>query len=249
MDPERPQPRSGDAFGQILTRCWEAGGHPGVAFEIVERDDGFISADDAARYFKAADAWPAVEQWGYGLAVGRILDVGCGAGRHLVPLGEAGHDVVGVDPSAGAARIVRARGGRVIRGTIEDVPARSGLFDTILLFGNNLGLLGSDEAAIRFLHRLATLAGPGARLLGSGTDPYRTAAAEHLAYHERNRRHGRLPGHLRLRVRDREVATEWFDYVFRSPDEFRDTVATTPWVMVDLRREGANYCVRLELRG
>lgn len=81
---EMEQPSIGDAFGRVLTRCWEAGVHEGVAFEVVERDDGYLGVTDAATYFAPADAWSEPERWGCEQAVDRVLDVGCGAGRHAV---------------------------------------------------------------------------------------------------------------------------------------------------------------------
>lgn len=51
---------------------------------IVERDDGLIRANDAARHFGAREEWPALEQRAWAQATGRVLDVGCGGGRHAV---------------------------------------------------------------------------------------------------------------------------------------------------------------------
>lgn len=242
------QPRVGDAFGQVLSRCWDAGARAGVAFEVVERDDWYVQATDAATYFASRDEWSAVERWGCDQASGRVLDVGCGAGRHAVALQAAGHDVVGLDPSPGAAAVATARGVSVIRGTVVDLRQDIGPFDTIIAMGNNLGLVGPDEPGRRFLSDLAAVAAPGARLIGSGLDPYDTTTPEHLAYHERNRQRGRLPGHARIRVRDRCVATPWFSYVFRSPDELADALAGTPWTLAQVEQDGAAYCAVLELQ-
>ncbi|MGH3467079.1 MAG: class I SAM-dependent methyltransferase, partial [Thermocrispum sp.] len=213
------QPRIGDAFGQILIRCWEAGAVPGAAFEVVERDDGYLEAHDANGYFAELVDWSSVERWGCEATVGRVLDIGCGAGRHAVELQSTGTDITGVDPSPGAVRVARERGIPVIAGTIADVPPDGGPFDTFLAMGNNLGLIGPGEAGRRFLTDLAALAAPGALLIGSGIDPYGTTTPEHLAYHQRNRERDRLPGHVRIRVRHRAVASSWFDYVLRSPEE------------------------------
>ena len=45
------EPRIGDAFGEILVACQEAGRQPGNVMEIIEREDGYIASKDAARYF------------------------------------------------------------------------------------------------------------------------------------------------------------------------------------------------------
>jgi SAM-dependent methyltransferase len=123
MTTEVRQPVIGDAFGQVLTRCWEAGVRTGVAFEVIERDDGYITVGDAARYFASPDDWSPVERWACEQTVGRVLDVGCGAGRHAVALAETGCAVLGVDPSPGAVAVARARGVQAVQGSVGDLPA------------------------------------------------------------------------------------------------------------------------------
>jgi SAM-dependent methyltransferase len=143
--------------------------------------------------------------------VGRVLDIGCGAGRHAIPLGQAEHEVVGLDTSRGAIEVACDRGVRAFEGSIADIPATVGAFSTILLGGNNLGLLGDPDRAKGILNRLAEIATPPARLIGSGIDPYATDNPTHRAYHAWNRSRGRPAGLIRMRVRDGALATDWFD--------------------------------------
>lgn len=241
------EPVEGDAFGAILARCWSAGARDGVAFEIIERDDGFIGVTDAARYFDGPQRWSELEREALDQVRGRILDVGCGAGRHAVPLHNAGHDVIGLDPSPAAVAIVAERRVSAVRGTAEHVPDEVGTVDTVLLLGNNLGLLGGRDQAARVLDELARVAAPGGCLLGTGMDPYQTDQRVHLDYHRRNRDRGRLPGQVRMRVRHETLASGWFDYLFVSIDEFADLITGTPWTLAWVQAAGAAYAVRLEL--
>lgn len=105
-----------------------------------------------------------------------------------------------------------------------------------------------DEDATHALNVLAGAATPGARLIGSCLDPYGTDEPDHLAYHEANRQRGRPPGHLRIRLRHRTIATEWFDYVLRSPDELAQIVKGSPWTLTRSKHDGPTYAVRLDLR-
>jgi SAM-dependent methyltransferase len=164
-----------------------------VAYEIVERDDGYISVTDAAAYFRPPEMWSPLEHLVADRATGRVLDIGCGAGRHALPLRQQGLDVVGLEPSPGAAAVTRARGIPVVEATVEEAPADLTGFETLLLMGNNLGLLADRATAPRVLESLARMAAPGARLLGLGTDPYSTDNPVHLAYHQQNRERGRMP--------------------------------------------------------
>src|SRR5205809_5074971 len=78
---------------------------------VLERDDGSPEASPpASTFFTSYDEWPPEEQEATRFVSGRVLDVGCGAGRHLLYLGRRGHDVVGIDVSPGALEVCRRRG-------------------------------------------------------------------------------------------------------------------------------------------
>ncbi|MFD7293524.1 class I SAM-dependent methyltransferase [Streptomyces sp. NPDC059897] len=248
MQPPPPEaPRPGDAFGGVLARCWQAGAAPWSAVEVIERDDGLIRANDAARYFSTLEQWPALERWAWGQAGGRILDLGCGGGRHAVEWVGRGHRVVGIDPSPGAVRITRERGVEALVGEVPEFPDGLGRFDTIAMMGNNFGLLGGPDRAPGVLSALAALASPSALLIGSGSDPG-DGGVDHAAYHARNLRHGRARGQLRLRVRDEATASPWFDYWLAAPDELTALIDASPWTLETLRRDpdGSGYvmCLR-----
>ncbi|MGH9279959.1 MAG: class I SAM-dependent methyltransferase [Acidimicrobiales bacterium] len=251
MDNERVHDETleiGDAFGEVLLACQRGGASPGVDFELIERSDGHLGVTDAARYFSPSQP-PA------GLGRGRILDIGAGAGRVSLPLQDAGSDVVALDISAGAIGVCRDRGvRRSFTGTVFDLAAtRPAAFDTFLMLGNNLGLLGGREQAPLVLGALAGMAAPGARIIGETLDPYRTRDPEHLAYHEANRRLGRMAGQLRLRIRHLRVATPWFDYLFCTPEELESVIAPTAWELSDAPARPASevgqWTATLSLRG
>src|SRR5690606_11049450 len=120
------------------------------------------------------DEWIAGEQHAVAVASGRVLDVGCGAGRHLRAITSRGHDALGIDPSPGAVAVAQAQGLNARVGTALN-PGDIGRFDTILMLGGNLGLLGSRDQAPAVLDSLARLARPGARLLAIGHDHTKAA--------------------------------------------------------------------------
>jgi len=114
-------------------------------------------------------------------------------------------------------------------------------YDTFLLLGNNLGLLESAERAPVFLAALARLANPGARIVAQGTDPYGTTDPVHAEYHRRNREAGRIGGQLRLRLRYRRLATDWFDYLNCSPAELEKLLVGTGWRLTSIDLEDRPY--------
>lgn len=226
-----------DAFGRW---CIDAVEGRTTGNEIVERDDGFIAVS-TFDYLAPVRRWKAVERRALRYARGRVLDVGCGAGRVALELQARGRHVVAVDPSPGAVEVARRRGVRDVRlMRLEDVDGSIGHFDTVLMYGNNFGLLASRSKARRLLRKLRPLTD---RIVAGSNDPYRTDDPAHLAYRERNRRRGRMAGQLRLRVRYRDLTDPWFEYLLASPDEMTDIVDGTGWRIHRFVRDEGTYFV------
>ena len=95
-------------------------------------------------------------------AVGPVLDVGCGPGRHVVALGRRGVSAVGLDISPLAVRLARRRGAAVIEGSVFDVVPRAGQWASALLLDGNIGIGGEPS---QLLARVAALLRPGGLIL------------------------------------------------------------------------------------
>ena len=88
-----------------------------------------------------------------GLSPGmRVLDVGCGPGRHAHALAEQGMTVVGVDISArfvALAAEASVAGAAFVRGDARRLPVAAGSFDAaISLCQGGFGLLGDDDGVV-----------------------------------------------------------------------------------------------------
>lgn len=101
-------------------------------------------------------------------AVGPVLDVGCGPGRHVVALQRRGLAVLGVDVSAAAVRLARRRGAPAVRGSVFAALPGSGRWRTALLLDGNVGI-GGDPVAL--LSRIAGVLRPEGRLLAEVEAP------------------------------------------------------------------------------
>jgi glycosyltransferase A (GT-A) superfamily protein (DUF2064 family)/SAM-dependent methyltransferase len=87
-----------------------------------------------------------------------VIDLGCGPGRMVQALNESGRAALGVDMSAVAVQLSRARGGLALRRRIDEPLPAEGRWGTALLMDTNVGL-GGDVAAL--LARCARLVMPG----------------------------------------------------------------------------------------
>ncbi len=149
--------------------------------------------------------------------------------------------------SPGAVEVCRRRGVRAAYlGTVpalaEEAPQP---FDAVIMIGNNLALLGTPETAASMLDALRTVLQPDGVVVGSCLDPYLTDDPVHLAYHESNRRRGRLAGQMRLRVRYRHLIGAWFDYLFVSVDELRKIAREAGWEVEVLVPPNPEYLAAL----
>lgn len=219
-----------DIFGQALAG-WQAGDRETPL--IVWRDDGHGYQQGPGMWF-ADRLWPA-EAAVAGEAAGRILDVGCGAGRHLLHFQRKGHAVTGIDASPLAARICRARGGReVLAGDVLMARLPEAAFDTALLFGNNIGLGGTPGGVHRLLRKLRR-AVTGAVLVTS-QDVTQGGEAKHRAYVERNRLAGKPPGTMRIRLEYGAEDGDWFEWLHPTPDELGGLARAAGWRLAALER-------------
>jgi len=245
MVDDDPTPTTGDAFGEAL-RAHHEGGH---GYVIVERDDGVVSPSAGGEmYFLSPEDWPERERAAIEMAEGRVLDIGCGAGRHALELQERGHDVTAIDVSEAAVEVARERGvedARVV--DVTDVATElDDTYDTVLMLGNNFGLVGTAERAPEVLDGIADVTASDGQLLAESMDPTATDERVHLDYHESNRERGRLPGAVRQRIRFEDLATPWHDYLHAAPGTMRDLVAETPWTVDDvIDGDGGSYVGRL----
>ena len=233
MERDDPKPAIGDAFGQALLAKL-SGEEPNNV--IYERDDGLVNAD-SNDYFAGPEEWDEVDRWCLARVHGRVLDIGAGAGRAALELQNRGHEVTALDVSPGAMEVCRRRSVReTFLGDVTELASRSERgFDSFLMLGNNLGLLGNPERAARVFEALSALSSPGATIVGTGADPRPDGAPpRHASYHQLNREAGRMPGQIRLRTRFRNLSTEWFDLLLVSPDDLDALARRCGWQVAEV---------------
>ncbi|UCE96325.1 MAG: class I SAM-dependent methyltransferase [Candidatus Bathyarchaeota archaeon] len=235
-----------DAYGQEI---WAF--HQGrEVFEIVERDDGYIdpSPHCVKNYFSKYEEWAQYQKRAMDLVKGRVLDIGCGAGRHSLFLQEKGFNVIGIDNSPLAIKVAELRGVEKAKlMAIEGINFKPDSFDTIIMMGNNFGLFGNFIKAQKLLKKFYKMTSSSALIIADTLDPYKTDNPDHIEYHKRNREKGRMGGQVRIRIRFKKYISRWFDYLMVSKEEMNKIITGTGWRIKEfIDSEGPQYIATLE---
>jgi glycosyltransferase A (GT-A) superfamily protein (DUF2064 family) len=93
---------------------------------------------------------------------GPVIDLGCGPGRMVQALNEAGVPTLGVDMSAIAVQETRLRGALAIQSSLADRLPAEGRWGTVLLMDGNIGIDGDVTALLK---RCRTLLMPGGSII------------------------------------------------------------------------------------
>jgi SAM-dependent methyltransferase len=229
----------GDAFGKALMACYR-----GESCEhVIERDDGLVEVIDTKVYFRGSDEWPQYERDALKEIWGRVLDVGCGAGREALRMQEEGLEVVAIDVSPLAVELACLRGVRDCRlMDVRMLDFPEGYFDAVVTYGNNFGVAGDIEATRNVLRLYYKMTKADGVVLAATRDPLNTENPVHIAYHEQNRRTGRPPGLVRIRVGFEGEFDDYFDLLMVSLDELVEVVEPTGWYVDKVYDSGeANY--------
>ena len=215
-----------DTFGKGLMAYYRGSKAP----HSIHRDDGLVDEVSFDTYFSEYESWPWYEKEALRYVKGKILDVGCGAGRHSLWLQKKGFEVSAIDISPMAVEVARLRG-------VKDCRVMSALelsfdpnsFDTVLLFGNNFGIAGNitnTKKMLRILYRITTKNG---QIITTCRNPFATDKPIHLRYHELNRNRGRPAGQITIRIEYKGELSDWFELLMVSPQEIDGIVKAANW--------------------
>ncbi len=224
-----------DLFADALWQYHETG----RATLRIERDDGHLDSEDIAWYFTSPRDFPNHEKAALKFARGKVLDIGCGAGRHALALQRLktprslrgrGLRVTGIDSSPRIAELARVRGVRDVRvaNACGRLPFLDGEFDTVVLFGNNLGICGTLPRFRRMLRELYRITSPRGRILATTRQPS-TTNPQHRSYLSRNLERGRAIGQIRIRLMSGDKRGPWFDLLLLSPTDLMQIAAKEKW--------------------
>ncbi|MFV8753623.1 class I SAM-dependent methyltransferase [Nannocystaceae bacterium ST9] len=228
-----------DALGALLLAHWRGADETGV----LERDDGHVDVGSVRTFFTGPDEWQPHVHEALAHAKGRVLDVGCGVGRHAIHLQSLGLAVTGIDISPGAIEVARARG--LIDARVLSIDAlgelEPGAFSTVLMLWNNFGLFGTPERAKPLLEVLDRITTADARILAASRDPSSLPGEANERARRANLARGRSAGQLRLRFRYGARIGAWYDYLLVGVDEMQTILSGTAWTTKQVHSSGADH--------
>ena len=215
---------------------------------ILRRDDGLVVPMQMAAFFRGPGEFSDIETTALHYCTGRVLDGGAGSGLHTLQLQARGLHVTAVDVNRQVVAVMTERG--VLNALEADLTTfNGGPFETLLLLGHGLGMVGDLDGLRKFLKHALQVVAPGGQVLIHSTDVRMTDDAVHLAYHETNRQKGRYIGQSRLWLEfARNIGPQGLHYrwLLVDPETLLEYAGVAGWSCEILRQEDSGeYLARL----
>ncbi|MCJ1678323.1 methyltransferase domain-containing protein [Streptomyces sp. APSN-46.1] len=138
------------------TEDWNSGAYAGAIHArrgdlSLRGADGWRLPLDVSRWCARADA---ADRAVLRRCRGRVLDIGCGAGRMVEALSRRGYSALGIDVCPSAVRTTVGRGGVALRRSVFDPLPDEGGWGTALLIDGNIGIGGDPRRLLRRIRDL-----------------------------------------------------------------------------------------------
>jgi SAM-dependent methyltransferase len=180
----------------------------GTALRHRDADAHWLVQADGTRRRLPVERWHGPAEPATAAVVSRCagptLDLGCGPGRLTAALARAGLTTVGVDVSARAVALTRARGAVALQADLFDPLPAEGRWRHVVLLDGNIGI-GGEPATL--LERARELLAPGGAVLAELEPP------------------GAPTGMTRVRLEAPGVVSEWFPWAHVSVDTVAEVAA------------------------
>jgi SAM-dependent methyltransferase len=184
---------------------------------VLIAEDGTTMDLDVGRY---ADEPPKEELELLGHVGGPVIDVGCGAGRHVLALLRRRVSALGIDPSPQAAAIASIRGAPVLQRSIFDPLPGVGRWESALLFDGNIGIGGSP---LFLLARIRALLRRGGTLIAELSAPHIPSRS------------------MRVRIVVSGEFSRWFDWSVVSAADVRAVAQEAGFSVQSVRNAGDRW--------
>lgn len=199
---------STDVFGAAIIDYFRTGKEENIIVHSPDFDDDLIQV---SYLFRNYDQMPRLEQVALNLCLGKVLDVGCGAGSHSLFLqNEKRLEVTAIDTSPGAIEICIERGIKDAR-NIAFQELKNEQFDTLLFLMNGTGIIGKLENIDMFFQQAEHLLDPEGQMIIDSSDlKFLFEPEDEQEFSEMGKYYGEMEYQLSYKNRK----TEKFDWLF-----------------------------------
>lgn len=208
----------------------------------------------AELFFRGPELFSSLEQIAMRLCKGRILDIGAGAGSHVLSLQEFGYPVTAIDICTGIVKVMRLRGVKdaryadIFKFRMDGFPLGS-KFDTLLMLMNGIGIVGNLSRLGQFFTHAKTLLNPNGerQLIMDSLDMRRsvTDAEKNARMLDKSRDYfGEVKYHLEYKG---EMGPE-YSWLYVDPDKLLEIAGRSGWVSDGIwQEEDGHYLTKLVL--
>lgn len=225
--------RARDPMGRAIAEYYETGkaDRLRVLSPMFEEDEIPL-----ATLFRRYEDMPLMERKALDMAKGKTLDVGAGAGCHSLVLQQRGVDVTAIDISPLSAATMSERGVRNVRE--QDFFTIDGLYDTILMLMNGIGIVGTMERMPEFFRHVDNILAPGGQVLCDSSDISYVFEDEDgiVEYPDTVGYYGELS----FRMQYKDTIGEPFDWLYIDADTLKEQAARNGY-NVEVVAEGEHY--------
>jgi SAM-dependent methyltransferase len=212
-------------FGSALLACYEG---ETEAVVIIRRDDGVEAPLPMKYFFRPETEFSEIENEVIAQCRGNILDIGAGSGIHSLVLQSKGHKVTAIDISPEAVEVMKRQGLQDARVTsIFDF--QSGGYDTLLLLGHGIGMMGDLAGLDKFLAFAKKLVNDEGQILLDSLDVTKTTDTGNLAYQQANLRDGRYVGEIRFQMGFRGMVGPFLSWLHVDPETLAHHAFKAGW--------------------
>ena len=191
--------------------------------------------------FRNEDEMPELEVLALQNAIGKILDVGAGAGTHANYLQNMGKDVTAIDISEGAVAFMQTQGLKSKKVDFFDLKDEK--FDTILMLMNGIGVAGTLSNLEKTLEHAKSLLNPGGKILCDSSDiKYLYEDEDGSLWVNLNQEYY---GNFRFQMKYKKETGPWFDWLYVDFDSLFNAAKNVGLKAVRLYDKDDNYLAEI----
>ena len=223
-----------DVYGEALAEY--AKGNDGSL--LLHTSYGGIEEMPVWYLFREYEDMPELERMALSVCEGHVLDVGAGTGAHSLVLQQLGHEVLAIDTSKSATKIMKESGVKEVQ-NIDFLNLKDKKFDTLLLLMNGIGIVGSLKHFKTFLTHAKSLLNEGGQLIFDSSD------IKYL-YEGKDLPEDRYHGEVSFQYEYQGQKGDWFDWVYIDQNLLADMADEAGWYTYFLHQdENDQFLVRM----